>query len=169
MGVGSEVGGDFYDVFGNRESCWLMVGDVCGKGAEAAALTGFLRNTTVAYAREQSSPGTVLLKVNRLMLEQDFDGRFATAVLAHLRFQGTQVAVTIATAGHPAALLTRNGGCAEEFAGKGTLLGIFADPVIEEASTLLEPGDSLALYTDGLLEAHAPARTLTTSRFSRPA
>ena len=57
LGAGSEVGGDFYDVFGDEHGCWLVVGDVCGKGAEAAALTGFLRHTTVAYARDADSPG----------------------------------------------------------------------------------------------------------------
>jgi serine phosphatase RsbU (regulator of sigma subunit) len=162
MGAGAEVGGDFYDVFGDHDSCWLMVGDVCGKGAEAAALTGFLRHTTVAYARDATSPRAVLLKVNRVMLDQDFEGRFATAVLVHLRFLANEVAVKIASAGHPAALLSRHDGSAEELGDRGTLLGIFADPVIEEASTILKPGDSLALYTDGLLEAHAPARTLST-------
>ncbi|MHB8234711.1 MAG: PP2C family protein-serine/threonine phosphatase, partial [Solirubrobacteraceae bacterium] len=81
LGAGAEVGGDFYDVFGDERSCWLVVGDVCGKGAEAAALTGFLRHTTVAYASDESSPGRVLAQVNRVMLEQDFEGRFATAIL----------------------------------------------------------------------------------------
>jgi serine phosphatase RsbU (regulator of sigma subunit) len=167
MGAGSEVGGDFYDAFGDQESCWLMVGDVCGKGAEAAALTGFLRHTTVAYAREAVSPGTVLAKVNRVMLDQDFDGRFATAILVHLRFLGSGVAATVASAGHPAALLTRADGTAGELGGRGALLGIFPDPAIVEASAVLEPGDSLALYTDGLLEAHAPARTITAQEMIR--
>lgn len=161
MGAGNEVGGDFYDAFGDRESCWLVVGDVCGKGAEAAALTGFLRHTTVAHAREGMSPGAVLSHVNRAMLSQDFDGRFATAILAHLQFLSREVAVTIASAGHPAALVARDGGGVEECGGRGTLLGVFSDPVIQEVSTALKPGDSLALYTDGLLEAHAPDRTVT--------
>lgn len=161
MGAGNEVGGDFYDAFGDDESCWLMVGDVCGKGAQAAALTGFLRHTTVAYARDAVSPGTVLAKVNRVMLDQDFEGRFATAILVHLRFQGAGVSATVAAAGHPAALVTRIDGTVGELGDRGALLGIFADPTIVEARTVLEPGDSLALYTDGLLEAHAPARTLT--------
>ena len=56
MGAGSEVGGDFYDVFADRDGCWLVVGDVCGKGAEAAVMTAFLRHTTVAYAREGAPP-----------------------------------------------------------------------------------------------------------------
>jgi serine phosphatase RsbU (regulator of sigma subunit) len=161
LGAGSEVGGDFYDVFGDKDSCWLVVGDVCGKGAEAAALTGFLRHTTVAYAREATSPATVLTRVNRVMLEQDFEGRFATAILVNLRITGDQAAVTVASAGHPAALLARNGGAATQFGTRGSLLGVFADPVIEEVSTVLGAGDGLALYTDGLMEAHAPARTVT--------
>jgi serine phosphatase RsbU (regulator of sigma subunit) len=161
LGAGSEVGGDFYDVFGDEHSCWLVVGDVCGKGAEAAALTGFLRHTTVAYARDASSPRTVLAQVNRVMLEQDFEGRFATAILVNLRIAGGEVAVTIASAGHPAALLTRSDGAATQFGERGSLLGVFADPIIEEVSTVLQTGDSLALYTDGLIEAHAPALTVT--------
>ncbi len=161
LGAGSEVGGDFYDAFGDERSCWLVVGDVCGKGAEAAALTGFLRHTTVAYARDADSPGAVLQRVNEVMLDQDFDGRFATAILVNLRPSGGEVAVKVATAGHPAALLMRGGGEALEFGERGALLGVFADPQIGEAATVLEPGDSLALYTDGLLEAHAPSLTLT--------
>ena len=161
MGAGNEVGGDFYDAFGEHPSCWLVVGDVCGKGAAAAALTGFLRHTTIAYARDGASPGSVLSQVNRAMLDQDFDGQFATAILAHLEFRKAEVELTIAAAGHPAALVARAGGQVGEFGDHGTLLGVFSDPVIEEVSTILEPGDALALYTDGLSDAHAPDRTVT--------
>ena len=93
--------------------CWLVVGDVCGKGADAAALTGFLRHTTVAHARRGMSPAAVLSQVNRAMLDQDFDGRFATAILARLELLGDDVAVTIACAGHPAALIARADGQVE--------------------------------------------------------
>ncbi len=161
MGAGEEVGGDFYDVFGDRNSCWLVVGDVCGKGAEAAALTGFLRHTTAAYAREGRCPVDVLLQVNRAMFEQDFDGRFATAILAQLHFEDGAVELRLAIAGHPAALLTRADGQAGELGARGTLLGVFPDPVIEEVTTTLGPGDALTLYTDGLTEAHAPRRIVT--------
>lgn len=161
LGAGSEVGGDFYDVFGDDGDFWLVVGDVCGKGAEAAVLTGFLRHTTIAYAREGAGPGAVLARVNAAMLEHDFEGRFATAILAHLGFKSGGVRVTLAAAGHPAALVARAGGGAEELGASGTLLGVFPDPTIPERSTLLLPGDALALYTDGLAEAHAPQRVLT--------
>ena len=160
-GAGDEVGGDFYDAFGDRAGVWLVVGDVCGKGAEAAALTGFLRHTTIAYARESAGPGTVLAKVNRAMMDQDFAGQFATAILVRLGFLRDGVKLTLAIAGHPAALLARLDGQVEEFGDRGTLLGVFPDPVIDEVSTVLAPGDALALYTDGLADAHAPDRTIT--------
>jgi hypothetical protein len=161
MGSGNEVGGDFYDVFEDKESCWMVVGDVCGKGAEAAVLTSFLRHTTAAYAREGSGPGQVLSRVNSAMLEHDFDGRFATAILVRLTFGSGGVGLTVATAGHPAALLSRSDGGSKEFGEQGTLLGIFPDARIAESSTIMRAGDSLALYTDGLAEAYAPARLLS--------
>ncbi|HEY0516497.1 MAG TPA: GAF domain-containing SpoIIE family protein phosphatase [Solirubrobacteraceae bacterium] len=161
MGAGSEVGGDFYDVFEDRDGCWLVVGDVCGKGAEAAVLTAFLRHTTVAYARDGSSPADVLSRVNRAMLEKDFEGRFATAVLARLEYGSQGIRVTIASAGHPPALVSRADGSCAEFGSGGTLLGVFPDARVGESETILSPGDGLALYTDGLSEAHAPQRVLT--------
>ncbi|MHB8234712.1 MAG: PP2C family protein-serine/threonine phosphatase, partial [Solirubrobacteraceae bacterium] len=74
---------------------------------------------------------------------------------------GGDVIVTVASAGHPAALLARADGTTTQFGERGSLLGVFADPIIEEASAVLSLGDSLALYTDGLLEAHAPTQTVT--------
>jgi Stage II sporulation protein E (SpoIIE)/GAF domain len=161
MGAGNEVGGDFYDVFAGRNGCWMVVGDVCGKGAQAAALTGFLRHTTIAFARERDRPAEVLTEINEAMLKQDFEGRFATAILAHFALSGSDARVMLAAAGHPPALLTRASGHTEELGGRGTLLGVFENPVIEEISTVLRPGDALALYTDGLSEAHAPERLVS--------
>jgi serine phosphatase RsbU (regulator of sigma subunit) len=167
MGAGNEVGGDFYDVFADRDGCWLVVGDVCGKGADAAVMTAFLRHTAAAYARDGNSPATVLARVNRAMLEQDFEGRFATAILARLDFDADGIALTVAAAGHPAALVTRAAGTTEELGTGGTLLGIFPDARVGEASTMLGVGDSLALYTDGLSEAHAPGRLLSATEMIR--
>ncbi len=161
-GAGNEMGGDFYDVFEDGDGCWLVVGDVCGKGAEAAAVTGFLRHTAAAYAREGSSPGEVLAQVNRAMLDRDFDGRFATAILARIRAGEDGVRATVALAGHPSALIVRAGArSVGELGASGTLLGVFADPGFEEVDAVLQPGDSLALYTDGLSEAYAPARVVS--------
>jgi hypothetical protein len=161
MGAGNEVGGDFYDVFGDGPGSWLMVGDVCGSGADAAALTGFIRHTTIAYARESKSPAEILAQVNQAMLDQDFEGRFATTILAHVSVSGGVCECRVATAGHPPALLRRAGGTVEELGDSGTLLGIFPDAVMREVSTQLKAGDVLTLYTDGLSEARAPERTVS--------
>lgn len=160
-GSGDEVGGDFLDVFRDRWGCWLVVGDVCGKGAEAGALTAFLRHTTMAYARESSSPADVLLEVNQAMLEHDFGGRFATVLLAHLQPGEAGLQAVIASGGHPGALLLRSGGRAEQVGELGTLLGVFADPQIGDCSLVLGAGDVLTLYTDGLTDAHAPSRLVS--------
>jgi Stage II sporulation protein E (SpoIIE) len=163
LGAGSEVGGDFYDVFVDGGDVWLIVGDVCGKGAEAAVLTGFLRNTTAAYARDGASPAAVLARVNEAMLRQDFAGRFATAVLARLSRRESGVHATLAVAGHPPALHARGGGEVDELGTPGTLLGVFADAAIADVAATLHAGDAIVLYTDGLTEAHAP-RLLTPER-----
>jgi serine phosphatase RsbU (regulator of sigma subunit) len=98
------------------------------------------------------------------MLDQDFEGCFATAILARVRFRAAHVEVTVAAAGHPAALVARADGEVVELGGPGTLLGVFADTEIEEASTILGPGDALTLYTDGLTEAHAPRRMVSVAQ-----
>jgi serine phosphatase RsbU (regulator of sigma subunit) len=115
----------------------------------------------MAYAREASSPAWVLAQVNQAMLEQDFGGRFATVLLAHLRAVGTGMELRIATAGHPPALLAKEASGVEEVGRYGTLLGVFPDPAIHDVTQLLEPGDMLVLYTDGLVEAHAPGRQVS--------
>lgn len=156
-----ELGGDFLDVFRDRWGCWLVVGDVCGKGAEAGALTAFLRHTTIAYARESHSPADVLMQVNQAMLEHDFGGRFATVLLAHLQPGDGGLRAVLASGGHPAALLVRPGHEVHQVGDCGTLLGVFADPQIADSTVALRSGDVLTLYTDGLEDAHAPARVVS--------
>jgi hypothetical protein len=167
IGAANRVGGDFYDAFRDDARCWLVVGDVCGKGPEAAALTGLLRQSTRAYARQASSPGTVLARVNEALIEQNFTDAFATAVLVLLEFRGHRVDVTVAAAGHPPAVVVREGGHVEEL-GEGTLLGMIADVRCEDVSTHLDIGDALALYTDGLTEANAPRRIVTLDEMTAP-
>jgi len=154
IGRANRVGGDFYDAFPDDRKWWLMLGDVCGKGPEAAALTGLLRQSARAYARGSSGPGSVLARVNQAMLEQDFSESFATAVLVRLEPRGDHIETRLATAGHPPALVVRGDGQVDEF-GAGQLLGL-PGAQSEDAATRLHPGDALALYTDGLPEARAP-------------
>ncbi|HUA10800.1 MAG TPA: GAF domain-containing SpoIIE family protein phosphatase [Solirubrobacteraceae bacterium] len=158
IGPANRIGGDFYDAFGDDRKCWLLLGDVCGKGPEAAALTGLLRQSTRAYARETASPSAVLASVNATMIEQELSDGFATAVLVHLEPRGDHVDARFAAAGHPPALVVRQNGDVDEF-GEGGLLGL-AGARSEDFATRLAAGDALALYTDGLPDARAPQQIL---------
>jgi serine phosphatase RsbU (regulator of sigma subunit) len=166
-GAANRVGGDFYDAFGDEHRCWLVVGDVCGKGPEAAAMTGLVRQSIRAYARTEPSPGDVLARVNNAMLDQGFAEGFATAVLVSLQPRGELIEARVVAAGHPPALIVRRGGATEEL-GSGTLLGMFRGARSREVSAWLTPGDALALYTDGLTEAHAPQRLVSVSELTAP-
>src|SRR4051812_8483474 len=157
---GIEVGGDFYDVFNLDEEQWfLVIGDVCGKGAEAAAITALARYTTRAAAVRRRSPAAILRWTNEAMLRQDTAGRFATITCLHLDLGRTPARLTVSCGGHPAPLLRRADGRVEEIGTPGTLLGLVPDPELHDAVTELAPGDLLVTYTDGLTDAAAPART----------
>jgi PAS domain S-box-containing protein len=160
VGAGIEVGGDFYDVFNLAEDEWyLVVGDVCGKGTEAAAITALARYTIRAAAVRRRSPAGILRWLNDAMLSSDeLDGRFCTIACAHLDLSGGAARLTVACGGHPPPLLLRDGR-AEEVGNPGTLLGLVADPELQDRTTDLQPGDVVVTYTDGLTDAAAPART----------
>jgi serine phosphatase RsbU (regulator of sigma subunit)/CHASE3 domain sensor protein len=161
---GLDVGGDFYDAFALAPDAWgMVIGDVCGKGVEAAALTALARHTVRAAARSEPSPAAVLEALNRAALAESGPGQFLTAVYAHLVARpGGGFAMALACGGHPppvvldAALAPRTLACA------GTLLGAIAEPEIVDAELVLEPGDTMLLYTDGLTEAGAPTQMLRT-------
>ena len=158
-GSGLEVGGDFYDVFNTAEDQWYaVIGDVCGKGAEAAAVTALARYTIRAAAVRRRSPSAILRWLSDAMVQQsvDGDGRFCTIACAHLDLSRSPARVTVACGGHPLPLVVRAGGAVEEFGTPGTLLGLVAHPDLQDRSAELRSGDTLVLYTDGLTEAGAP-------------
>jgi PAS domain S-box-containing protein len=159
-GEGHEVGGDFYDVFSTGKRQWFVVmGDVCGKGAEAAAVTALARYTIRAAVVRHRSPAGILLWLNDAMLRQRLDpGRFATVVCVRLDFDSDGVAATVATGGHPCPRVLRATGLVEELGVPGTLLGAVSKVRLEDRTTRLAPGDALVLFTDGLTEARAPER-----------
>ncbi len=161
VGQGSEAGGDFYDVFQAPSGCWLAVGDVCGKGTEAAAVTAVVRHSIRALAIQQSSPAAVLRTVNDVMLSHDLSGRFATAILARLDLSHDPPRAVLASAGHPAPVLLEEGGKARCPEVRGPLLGVLADLELQESEVRLSVGETLILYTDGLTDAGAPGRGLT--------
>ena len=98
---GLEVSGDFYDVFPVQGGWAITVGDVCGKGQEAAAMTAAARHAIRVIAHWNPDPVDVLAKVNEVILAGDYEDRFVTAKLAYLRWDGARVRVELASSGHP--------------------------------------------------------------------
>src|SRR5215213_7853765 len=159
---GTEVGGDFYDVFNTAEDQWYaVVGDVCGKGAEAAAVTAMARYTIRAAAVRRRSPAAILRLLGEAMLRQespDLVGRFCTIACLHLDLSRTPARATVAVGGHPVPAVLRADGTVEELGTPGTLLGLVDRPELHDRAGELWPGDAIVLYTDGLTEAGAPHR-----------
>jgi PAS domain S-box-containing protein len=154
MGDGNEVGGDFYDMFAAGESWIAVIGDVCGKGAAAAALTSLARHGLRTLGRHDPVPSDALAQLNEVIVaERGLEPRFSTVAYARLRVEGEAVAVTVASAGHPLPLVVRADGRVEVLGTPGSLLGPFATVRIHDRSGALRPGDAVVLYTDGLTEA----------------
>jgi PAS domain S-box-containing protein len=164
-GEGYEVGGDFYDLFSTTEDHWFaVIGDVCGKGAEAAAVTALARYTIRAAAARRSSPAEILRWVNEAMLAQGA-ARFCTVAVAHIDRSRPTTRVSVALGGHPQPLMLRADGSVEAIGLPGTLLGLVDRVVTEDRTTELNPGDALLLFTDGVTEAGAPAQVWSPEDF----
>jgi serine phosphatase RsbU (regulator of sigma subunit) len=149
----SLIGGDFYDAFQVDDRRWaVVIGDVCGTGIDAAAITGLARHTLRAAARNASSPSEVLREVHRAMLEHQ-PSTFCTVCFFYITLadDGSQ-SVTVALGGHPGPLLRHVDGRVEEVGVPGSLLGLFT-PVLVDSTVAVEPGDTIVLYTDGLTDA----------------
>jgi GAF domain-containing protein len=151
----NETGGDFYDVFETKLGYMILIGDVCGKGAEAAALTSLCRYTmrAAALGASDARPATLLDVLNEAMLGED--GDFASVACVLLEAAGDEIRVSVASAGHPPVLVRRNDGSLEAHVPEGPLVGVIDDASFEEHSFLLEPGDLMVLYTDGLTDARS--------------
>jgi serine phosphatase RsbU (regulator of sigma subunit)/PAS domain-containing protein len=160
-GDGHEIGGDFYDVFEMAEGCWMVViGDVCGKGAEAAALTALARYTLRAAAiREGAEPATLLRQLNEAIMRQREDMRFLSAVCLFLDLDLDQDGATrarVCVAGHLPPLVVRAGGAVEAIeGGGGPVLGVWEEPQLSEQMVRLDAGARMILYTDGVLDARS--------------
>jgi sigma-B regulation protein RsbU (phosphoserine phosphatase) len=133
-----------------------MLGDVCGKGARAAALTGLLRYSTRTAAMQGSRPSAVLRQVNDVLRRDASTGSdttFATMVFARLRPRPDALEVSFAVGGHPRPYVLRADGRVETPGKDGTLLGVLADAEFNDAKVVLGPGDTFVVMTDGVLEA----------------
>jgi len=161
-GPGMQVGGDFYDIFETGPEQWgIALGDVCGKGADAAALTALTRYTVRAAAMYEQGPDGVLRVLNEALLRQRSDFRFTTLVYCVLDLAGDRPELRVACGGHPRPLLLRPDGTTQAIGVIGPLLGVLPDATFGEQRLQLDEGDVLALYTDGLTDALAPAHMLS--------
>ena len=173
-----DVGGDFYDLFDARDdggaepsepfSSWgVVIGDVCGKGAEAAAILALARHTIRAVAMRETRPSAILAALNETMLRQRRESdnyKFCTIAYARLEMSGEgaecDARITVSCGGHSAPVLLASDGSIRTIGGcSGRALGVFDDANLTDQETHLAPGDTLLLYTDGVTEARAPDGT----------
>ncbi len=149
-----EIGGDFYDVHGSDDDWIVVLGDVCGKGVDAAVLNSRARQSIRTAARFDRSPSQILATLNDVLYDDGSD-KFVTVVCVRLRPKPAGgLSATIATAGHPAPLIVRHDGTVEQPSVSGRLAGVIPhdDPYVA-VDVRLAPGDAMLLFSDGIYEA----------------
>lgn len=161
-GEGNEVGGDFYDLFPIRDGAYgFAIGDVCGTGPEAAAVTGLARHALRLLAREGFGGPAVLERLNSAILDEGARSRFLTLLYGELWPQEDGSAVLkVVCAGHPLPLRLRQNGTVEPAAEPQPLLGVMDDLELYEQTVTLDPGDVLLCVTDGVTERREGTRML---------
>ena len=163
-GEGNEVGGDFYDVFEAKPGRWrFAIGDVCGKGPEAAAVTGLTRHALRILAREGHDVPTVLERLNALIVDEGARARFITLIHGELipaARAGEATTVSLVCAGHPPPLVLAAGGTVKVAADSQPLLGVLEGVTFHQSSISMFPGDVLLCVTDGVTERRSGDRLL---------
>jgi PAS domain S-box-containing protein len=149
----NEVGGDFYDVFPCGGGWMLVIGDVCGKGAEAASVTALARHTLRAVSMLDTPPAEMLELLHRTLLQQEPDGQMCTVCTVLVGSPAANSKLVVALAGHPRPLLVGPGETATAVGEPGTVLGVVDPVTINETAIELRQGQTLLLYTDGVTEA----------------
>ncbi|HEX2048003.1 MAG TPA: SpoIIE family protein phosphatase [Acidimicrobiales bacterium] len=175
-GEGVEVGGDFYDAFAVEGGRWLLVvGDVRGKGVDAAAVTGLARHTIRSIAMYESRPSAILAHLNRVLLAAEADRvaavqahdeppweltepRFCTVAIAVVEPGPGRACVQICSGGHPLPLVARADGRVEPAGRPGTLIGASTEIELHDVGLEMGPGDALVCFTDGIVERHRGRR-----------
>lgn len=152
-GDGSEVGGDFYDIFQIGAGDWVVaIGDVCGKGVNAAVVTALVRHTLRAATVQHAEPSKALRTLNDALRQHQTD-RFCTVALLRLRQADGEWIGTVSCAGHPLPLFRQSDGTLRAVGQPGALLGVVDEAPLHDVQIKLLPGDTLLLYTDGITEA----------------
>jgi serine phosphatase RsbU (regulator of sigma subunit) len=146
------VGGDFYDAFAVRDGWLVVVGDVAGRGAQAASLTAFTRHVFRTAAQLHEDPLAAVDFLNRQLCDRPGQA-MCTICCVHLRPRGAGADATVVCAGHPLPYVVRGGGAAEPVGAWGTMLGAWPQGGWSRTKTTLEPRDVLVLYTDGVTDA----------------
>ncbi|RZU24237.1 SpoIIE family protein phosphatase [Streptomyces sp. BK239] len=161
-GEGNEVGGDFYDLFPISDGAYgFAIGDVCGTGPNAAAVTGLARHALRLLAREGLSGPAVLERLNSAILDEGARSRFLTLLYGEMRPQDDGSAeLKVVCAGHPLPLRLRQDGTVEPAAEPQPLLGVMEDLELYEQTVTLDPGDVLLCVTDGVTERREGTRML---------
>ena len=163
-GEGNEVGGDFYDVFEATPGRWrFAIGDVCGKGPEAAAVTGLTRHALRILAREGHDVPTVLERLNALIVDEGARARFITLIHGELipaARAGEATTVSLVCAGHPLPLVLGAGGAVKAGAPSQPLLGVLEGVTFHESTIAMFPGEVLLCVTDGVTERRSGGRLL---------
>jgi len=152
-GEGNEVGGDFYDAFEASDGAWILtIGDVCGKGPEAAAVTGLARHTIRAVSIHEARPSRVLATLNEAIIRELSDERFCTVCCVRLRPGPHGARLTICSGGHPLPLILRADGSVETAGKPSMLLGVLPEVELTDHLVDLGPGDTIVMITDGVVE-----------------
>jgi sigma-B regulation protein RsbU (phosphoserine phosphatase) len=152
-GDGTEIGGDFYDVFEIAPDDWcVVIGDVFGKGVDAAVVTSLARYTVRAAAVRQSEPSAALATLNEVLLHHETE-RFCTLSVMRLRHEDEHWTATVSCGGHPLPFLVRPPAAPVTFGQAGPLVGVLDWPRFSNTALRLEPNDQIVVYTDGVTEA----------------
>ncbi len=160
-GETNEVGGDFYDLFPVGDGVWrFAIGDVCGTGPEAAAVTGLARHTLRLLAREGYGVAAVVGRLNQAILEEGERARFLTLLHGEIVRAHSGLDLRLVSAGHPEALRLRPSGVVDVVASPQSLLGVFEEAGFEAEPVHLSPGDVLLAVTDGVTERRSGDRLL---------
>jgi serine phosphatase RsbU (regulator of sigma subunit) len=151
---GERIGGDFYDVHSavDGDESLAVLGDVCGKGLDAAVLTGKIRTTLRALLPMADDHHRLLSLLNDTLADRR-DARFVTLVLASARREGHTVRLRVTCAGHPPPLIVRADGRVEEADTRGSLIGVLPEIESRSADVTLDPGETCLMFTDGIVEA----------------
>ena len=147
------VGGDFYDLFPlGAGRVGFFLGDICGKGPEAATITSLARYTMRTAAMLHESPAAILADLNTALLMERDDAMQCTAVYGQIDLRHRPASIILAVGGHPAPLVVRADGSVETTPAEGTMLGAVEEPVFQTCEVHLAAGDAIVLYSDGILD-----------------